>query len=147
MHCWIRWFWISIVFCHVDCVPENAFHAGRDPSDPGTVSVSNCCYLLIGFQHVASSFIHEAYQSVQAHQYENATCVSRRTPNKLHQSCLLDISYLSQKCKYKSFVQTKNIHTFKSIVNQSRLWTHYGTGTHVQKKSNNTFGWIKLTLL
>lgn len=53
----IWWYWISIVFSHVDCVPDNASTAGKDPSDSGTISVSNCCYLLIGFQHVASSFI------------------------------------------------------------------------------------------
>lgn len=51
------WWWLARVFSHADCVCHNASPAGKDPSGFGTVSVSNCCYLLIGFQHVASSFI------------------------------------------------------------------------------------------
>lgn len=38
-------------------MPENVSNAGRDPPDSGSVSMSNCCYRLIEFQHVASSFI------------------------------------------------------------------------------------------
>lgn len=63
----------DFVFSHVDCVPENASHAGRDPSDTGTASVSNFCYLLIGLPHPL--FTLKAYQSVQVHRHEKNTYV------------------------------------------------------------------------
>lgn len=49
----IWWRRLAAVFSHADCAPDNASTAGKDPSGFATVSVSNCCYLLIGFQHVA----------------------------------------------------------------------------------------------
>lgn len=50
---WIWCCWLVAVFSHADCTPDKASTAGEDPSGFATVSVSNWCYLLIGFQHVA----------------------------------------------------------------------------------------------
>lgn len=47
----IWWRWLAAVFSHADCVSDNVSTAAKDPS--GFATVSHCCYLLIGFQHVA----------------------------------------------------------------------------------------------